>query len=123
MVEKFKTILKEIKSSKGEVELFALMRMDELPDKWSIILSAPWAKEGDLEVFKDILNLIKLNLSQEELSTIARISIFPRTDHFIEELLSKYTSGASISNEKINGNQIHEGYILDSNPNLKLITK
>ena len=120
MVEKFKTILTEIKRSKGEVALFALMRMDELTDRWTIILNAPWAKEGDTEIFRYILNLIKSNLSQEEFSTIARIGIFSKTDHFIE-LLLKYNSGTSITNEKINGNQIHEGYILESNPELEKV--
>lgn len=118
MVDKFKTILDEIKRSKGEVVLFALMRMDDLADRWTIVLSAPWAKEGNPDIFKYILNLVKFALSPEEFATIARISIFPKTDHFIE-LLLKYSNGALIANEKINGNQIHEGYIIESNPNLE----
>lgn len=120
MVEKFKTILAEIRRSKGEVALFALMRMDELTDRWTVILNAPWAKEGDIEIFRYILKLIRSNLSQEEFSTIARIGIFSRTDRFIK-LLLKYNSDTSITNEKINGNQIHEGYIFESNPEIEKV--
>ena len=85
--EKFKEILKIIKNDKGDVVLFALIKMDELVDRWTIIISASWAKEGDTDVFKYILKLIKSNLSEEELSTMARIGIFPKTDNFIQLLL------------------------------------
>ena len=115
MVEKFKKILAAIKDGRGGVAVFALMKMDELTDRWTVVLSAPWAKEGDAEVFKYILDLIRSNLSPEEISTVARISIFSQKDHLIE-LLLKYASGASISG-KINGNQIHEGYIIETDPN------
>ena len=115
MVEKFRKIFATIKNEKGGVFIFALMKMDELTDKWTVVLSAPWAVEGDAEVFKYILDLIKTQLLPEEVSTVARISIFPQTDHLIE-MLSKYASGASISG-KINGNQIHEGYIIEANSN------
>jgi len=118
MVEKLKTILSEIKRSKGEVVLFALMKMDELADNWTIVLSAPWAKEGDTDIFKYVLNLVRSNLSREEFSSIARIGIFSKNDRFIE-LLLKYNSGVFIENEKINGNYIYEGYILECNPNLE----
>ena len=62
--------------------------------------------------------MIKSNLSEEELSTMARIGIFPKTDNFIQ-LLLKYGSGSSIINEEVNGNTIHEGYIIESNINLE----
>ncbi|MDE1970242.1 MAG: hypothetical protein KGI50_01565 [Patescibacteria group bacterium] len=118
MVEKFKKILEKMETAKGGVFLFALMKMDELTDKWTVVLCAPWAKEGDAEIFKYVLNLIQSEFSQEELSTIARIGLFSKTDHLIGELM-KYNSDTSISNEKVNGNQVHYGYIIKSNPSMK----
>ncbi len=118
MVKKFETILSEIKKNKAEVVLFALLKMDELTDKWSVILSAPWAIEGDADIFKFLFDLIKSNLTEEEFSKIARIGIFSKKEHLIE-LLLKYNTGTVITNEKINGNFIHEGHILESNPNLE----
>ena len=58
MVEKFKLILAEIKRTKGEVFLFGIMKMDEITDKWSVILSAPWASEGSEDSFKYLFDLI-----------------------------------------------------------------
>ncbi|HTE48384.1 MAG TPA: hypothetical protein VK675_00560 [Candidatus Paceibacterota bacterium] len=116
MVEKFRKILESIKKEKGEINLFALMKMDELADKWTLILSASWAKEGDTNTFKYILNSIKSVLSPEEITSIARVAIYPKTSHLIE-LLLKYNNGTTIVNESINGNQVHEGYIIESNVN------
>lgn len=116
IVEKFNGILADMKRSQGDVALFALMKMDELTDKWTVVLSSPWAQEGDEVVFKYVFELIKKTLLPEELSTIARIAIYSQTDHLIE-LLLKFNSGASIMNEKINGNQVHEGYIIEANQN------
>jgi len=117
MVEKFKTIVEKIRQEKGELNLFALMKMDEIADKWTVILSAPWSQEGNADNFKYILDTIKSNLTTEEVSTIARVAIYPKTNHLID-LLLKFNAGASIVNQPINGNQIHEGYVIISNPSL-----
>ncbi len=117
MVEKFKTILEEIKRSRGDVVLFALMRMDELTDKWTVILSASWAKEGDLEVFKYILNLIQSNLSKEEFSTIARIGILDLGNSLVKLITGTIrTEGKTIrlQNTKINGFSIQDAHIFQS---------
>ena len=122
MVEKFQNILERMKREKGELNLFALMRMDELTDKWTVILSAPWATEGNVDIFKYVLGCIKEALLPEELATIARIGIYPRTDHLIQ-LLFRYSSGASLINQAVNGNKIHEGYVIESNAGLETSIK
>ena len=113
MVEKLNTILLEMKRIKGDVFMFALMKIDDVTDKWTLILSAPWATEGDREIFRYVLDLIKTGLG-EDISDIARIGIFTRGHHLIEELM-KYRSGAEIHDKKVNGNLVHEGYVIESN--------
>lgn len=118
MVEKFRNILEKMRRERGELSLFALMRMDELTDKWTVVLSAPWATEGNVDIFKYVLGCIKDALLPEELATIARIGIYSKTDHFIQ-LMFSYNSGASLLNQPLNGNKIHEGYIIESNAGLE----
>lgn len=117
MVDKFKTILDEIKK-KGTIDLFAILKMDDLTDKWSIFLCAPWIDENNRkDVFADIIKLLKKNLVKEEISTVARIVISSKDDHLIQELI-KFDSGTVLGGEssvKVNGNTIHEAYILESN--------
>jgi len=115
MVEKFNTILQEIEKTKGKVNLLALLKMDELTDKWTVILSASWIIEGDAEIFKYVVESIKKGISAEEMATIARIGLFKKSERLVE-LLLRYNVGAHIVNEQINGNLIHDGYIVASNP-------
>jgi hypothetical protein len=113
MVTKFKTILSEMRAERGSVDLFALLKMDEFTDRWTVLLSADWAKEGDFESFKYVHDLIGRNITAEEMATIARFGVFARTNHLVE-LLMKYKSDSRIVEEKVNGNVIHDGYILGS---------
>lgn len=116
MVEKFKQILEELKSKKGQVDLFAMLKMDEYTDKWTVVISAKWIDTNTKnEVFSLIRSLMIQKFTPEEMSTIARLGIFPNNEHIVQELL-KYKTGAVISeDEKINGNIVHNAHILVSN--------
>jgi len=113
MVEKFKKALGKIVNERGEVSLFGLFKMDEYTDRWSVIFSAEWADEDDREVFLYLLDSLKSELDREELASIARIGVFAEKEHIVE-LLRKYKSGSRIVQEQVNGNTIHDGYIIES---------
>ena len=118
MVANFKKILDILKAGNKSFWLFACLKMDDLVDKWSLIISAPWINEGnENDEYKNILNIIKSNITDEELSSIARIVILQKDDHLIQELLKK-PSGTEIKDEKVNGNIIHYGFVIESNPDL-----
>lgn len=118
MVEKFKQILQEIVKSKGPVGIFAVMMMDDLTDKWSVLVSAPWADESNSkEAFKFIFGLLLKHLDDEERNSIARIGILDKEEHLAKLLLER-KKDSEINNEKVNGNMIHYGYILESNSGL-----
>uniref|UniRef100_A0A6H1ZPV7 Uncharacterized protein n=1 Tax=viral metagenome TaxID=1070528 RepID=A0A6H1ZPV7_9ZZZZ len=118
MVEKMNKVLEKLDAQGKQVWLFAILKMDELVDKWSLIFSAPWdnVQNRDLE-FKNILSLVKEELDKEELYSIARVAFLKKEDHLVQELLKK-NSGDKIDNETINGNIIHEGYVIASNADL-----
>lgn len=120
MVDNFKKILDALVGEKKYVWLFAYLKMDDLMDKWSIVISAPWINdENEDSEYKKIIEIIKKNLNEEELSSIARVVFLPKDDHLIDELLKK-PAGTEIKDAKVNGNIIHEGFIVESNPNLDL---
>lgn len=114
MVKKFKKILEDIEKIKGAVVIFALLKMDEFVDKWTVIFCASWATDASrTEVFEIIRKEIIKTLTQEEVGEISRIAIYPKTEHFIQELL-QYKSGTTIENKKINGNIVHYAHIIKS---------
>jgi len=114
MVNKFEKIIAEIESQQGDFTLFAIIKMDNFTDKWSVITSAKWINEDNKEKsFNIIASVIRKNLNEAENSSIGRIGIFPTDDH-ITKLFLKYKAGIPLKNEKVNGFNIHEAYILRS---------
>ena len=120
LIERFKNILSALENKRGKVSFFALLKMDDITDKWTVLLSAPWVNDSDREeIFFELRTLILENIDKSELSLIARFGIFNKREHLIELLLDNFSSGEYISQDhQVNGNVIHEGYILASNKNL-----
>jgi hypothetical protein len=117
MVDKFKTILHNIESSKGSIALFALIKMDDFINKWTVVFSAAWSNpENRTETFNMIREEITKIVTPEELEEIARLAIYYRGEHIVEELL-KYQSGAVLENQKVNGNMVHYADIVKSDAN------
>ena len=120
MVEKFKKILDELVKKHGNVFLFAILQMDEFIDKWSVIVSAPWidSTETHEATFEEIRNGLIATLGEEELRSIARIGIFDRTDHLVDELIKIGSEKEIKEDQKINGNTIYKGFILEANTDI-----
>ena len=120
MVDKFKNLLQRIKTEKGSVTVFAIIKMDEITDKWSVVFSASWVTDGNLtETFNYLRQLLIETLNSEEVTTIARLSVFSNTEHLIELILGSVinvTNGDVILKDTtLNGYKIHEAHIFESN--------
>jgi hypothetical protein len=116
---KLKKIIDILEESNKPVWLFANLKMDEFIDKWSIIISAPWiTPKNEDESFEYLLGLLKENLNEKELSSIARVGLMGKDEHLVEELLFR-DSLEPLKDTPINGNRIHEGYIIACNPEIE----
>lgn len=116
MVDKLKAILAKIHESDREVVLFAMLKIDDITDRWSIIFSEPGLDDNERrkEEFVYLANLLISNLDEKEIETIARVSVRPLSDHLVESLL-KYKTGYKFDESTpVNGNTVHEGYVLES---------
>lgn len=123
LIDKFQIIYSEIKKEKGNFYLFMVLKMDEFTNKWSVVVSAPWAtREKQKDSFSEVARKITSSFSKEEISSIARIGIFQPDEHLIKLITGsiRVQDGPAIKldNTKINGFQIHEGYIFESKPPL-----
>jgi hypothetical protein len=111
MVETFQNAVTELEKI-DNVCLFAILKMDELADRWTLIFGLDDVSER--QRFFDIAKaIIDSNISRDDSQNIARIGVFPLTDHLISELL-KYPAKQELKEIKANGNFIHHGYILIS---------
>jgi len=122
MENKLTNILNRIIKEKGEVLMFAVLKMDEFLDKWTIILSADWVTEENRENdFNYLRELLIESLTSEERSTIARIGVLAKSNHLVQLLLQLKTGTKISEDTRLNGNIIHEGNILVSSNNKEQI--
>ncbi len=120
MIEKFRTTLEQIRQN-GDIALFAVLKMDDLTDKWSVFFCAPRVtNENRGDIFAEILSSLRFTMTNEELSTIARIVVMATPDHLMDELMQLRTNThiGGESSVRVNGNMIHDGYILEVNKDL-----
>ncbi len=121
MVKKLKKIIEVIEKEFGTLSLFAILKMDEIVDKWSVIVAADWISESTEPkrnaLFKTIFDQMNKVLNEEENASISRLGLFGTENHIVQEL-KKLKLGEDgtvrIKDEKVNGNMVHEGIILKS---------
>ena len=115
-LEKIEQMLSRLEEKFGEVQLFAIFKMDEVTDKWSIIVGATWADDTKRrEAFSFLIEQMREHLDDEEKYSIARIGVISSQDHLIKLMLDEFRTGDVVSSDrKVNGNVVHEGHVLKS---------
>jgi len=94
--------------------VFAILKMDELVDKWSILVSVDWINQDNRKiVFDTLIKSLQSHLTKEEMSEIARIAFYTPDEHLMILFRDKFETGQYIKEDaRVNGNVIHEGHIL-----------
>jgi hypothetical protein len=115
MVNDFSETISSIERQKGSLGLFAVAKMDDLIDRWTILIGASWINDDNIkETFREIIDILKENSAMNDLNHIARIGIYSLDEHLIQDLLM-YKEGTHITEQtRANGNLIHEAYIIKS---------
>lgn len=122
MVEKLQTFARGIRA-RG-ISLFLMAKMDDLADRWTIILSTPWVVDEATrqEAFRMIWNYLNQNLDAAERATIARIGVFGSQEPLIIKFNNYLVLDNSrtelpfrVTNFKINGNFIYDATIIEWN--------
>ena len=119
MVEKLQRILTQIKNEKGTVNLFMIIKMENLTDKWTVYIAAPWITQLNRnEMFTYIRGFLLSNLSNEEQASIGGIGLIENTNHMVDLFTRdiRVTDGfVRLQDTAINGYKIHDAYIFESN--------
>jgi hypothetical protein len=84
--DKFRDLESRIAEEKGRFALFALFMREDVPDRWDLIVSAPWVgsdKRGAVDYF---VNQIKTQLGEQDLTSLARIVVVDPQDTAVQAL-------------------------------------
>jgi hypothetical protein len=72
----------------GEFELFGVLLREESPEKWDLVVAAPWLDPDNRESFKLVADALQEILTREEFLEISRIVILEKGNQFLENLLA-----------------------------------
>jgi len=86
LTEKFGELESLIAEKKGEFALFALFMREDAPDRWDLIVSAPWALADKQSAIDYLIDQIKLSLGDEGLPSLARILVVDPEDPTVQAL-------------------------------------
>jgi HEPN domain-containing protein len=114
---------KEIEKEKGEFTLYALLERENNPNRWDILMAAPWVGEGSLEETRYVVERMSKVLSPEERTAVSQIALLRPDEPVVQEILQRYTpvdrsTGIfypPLDNIYLNGILILRGYVLFNN--------
>ena len=72
LTQAFARLESEIAKEKGDFTLFALFLREDLPDRWDLIISAPWAVDRK-NAIKYLVKKIQMTLGAAILTDLSRI--------------------------------------------------
>lgn len=86
LTEKFAELESHISEEKGAFALFALFMREDAPDRWDLIVSAPWAGGDKQRVVDYLIGQIKSRLGEQGLPSLARIVVIDPQDAAVQAL-------------------------------------
>jgi len=82
---KFAKLEASVAASKGAFSLFALFLREDVPDRWDLIVSAPWITDQKAAL-SYLLDRIKTELGPAELTNLSRIVFVEPDDVAVQNL-------------------------------------
>ena len=86
LTSKFAELESHIAEEKGAFTLFALFMREDAPDRWDLIVSAPWAGGDKQGVVDYLISQIKSRLGEQGLPSLARIVVIDPQDAAVQAL-------------------------------------
>jgi len=83
---KFAKLESEVAAARGDFTLFALFLREDVPDRWDLVISAPWASVDQKGALDYLVNRIKSRLGPADLTQLSRIVFIDPTDAAVRDL-------------------------------------
>jgi hypothetical protein len=117
-----KLVQEEIRMSreKGTFHLFALFLREDAPDKWDLVVAAPWIDKNKESALKYIAKSIQNSLKKDELLKISRIVMIDEGNPALSALqraVHTEHSFTQIQDSNFFGLQIKHAFVITSKRN------
>lgn len=121
-------VLEKLAKEKGDLRL-AMLIPSESPDKWNLLVSAPWMdSKGPRSIIADLTSRLLQTVDKNFLSTIDRVSVLQGSDPFVQGMAgilqsflgveaSAHEGGFHIWRFSVAGRDITDGFVFVANQN------
>ena len=84
IAEKLRNLERQAADEKGPFSLFGLFLREDAPDKWDLVVSAPWIDDNNEESLAYIAESLRAFLAAEELLNLSRIVLVEQSNPGLE---------------------------------------
>ena len=114
---KFAKLEADVSATKGDFALFALFLREDLPDRWDLMISAPWASADQKGALDYLISRIKIDLDETDLTQLSRIVFIDPKDASVRNLnqaIHVEHGGVEVRNSNFFGLPIKHAFIITS---------
>jgi hypothetical protein len=86
LTQNFARLESQLAKEKGAFALFALFLREDVPDRWDLIVSAPWVGEDKQSAVSYLVSQIKSKLGEQDLTRLSRIVVIDPDDVAVQNL-------------------------------------
>lgn len=114
ILEKLRDVEKDISREKGSISLFAFLLPEDAPNRWDVLVAAPWiTKENKYEdVLEYIVKKIQKRLNKQEIIYISKVLPIEGNNAELKTLSGLYGDVTEIQNQIFLGVPIEHGYFI-----------
>ncbi len=84
--DKFAKLESDISAAKGDFAFYALFAREDLPDRWDLMISAPWASADRTGAIEYFVARIKTDIEPDALVKLSRIIIIDPEEASMQKL-------------------------------------
>ncbi len=84
IAEKLRNLERQAAEEKGPFSLFGLFLRADAPDKWDLVVSAPWIDDNKEESLSYMAESLRASLAAEELLNLSRIVLVEQNNPGLE---------------------------------------
>lgn len=115
--DKFAELESRLAEEKGGFVLFALFMREDAPDRWDLMVAAPWATGDKRSTVDYLVDEIKSRLGDEALTRLARIVVIDPEDPGVQKLTRAIRiehGGVEVRDSDFFGLPVKHAYIITS---------
>jgi hypothetical protein len=117
LIGKLRAIAQKAAAEKGKFSFFALLLREDAPDRWDLVVAAPWIDKDKMGALKYLADCVGLGLDADEVLRISRIAPLRAGSPFLSEISQRLITapgyrGVMTFSGTVSGIPIKQMYII-----------